>query len=123
MPLDGVTTVVLDEADEMLNMGFAEDMDAILSQTPKDRQTMLFSATMPPRIEEIAKRHLRNPVRIKVSKELPARGEAAKVRQTAYIVSREFKAKGSVAFSIWNGRRPRSYSAARVWRRTNSSKA
>jgi len=93
MPLDGVTTVVLDEADEMLNMGFAEDMDAIMSQTPKDRQTMLFSATMPPRIEEIARRHLRNPVRIKVSKELAARGEAAKVRQTAYIVSREFKAK------------------------------
>ena len=73
-------------------MGFAEDMDAILSQTPKDRQTMLFSATMPPRIEEIANRHLRNPVRIKVAKERPANGEAAKVRQTAYIVTRENKA-------------------------------
>ena len=93
LPLDAVTTVVLDEADEMLNMGFAEDMDAILSETPKDRQTMLFSATMPPRIEEIAKRHLRNPIRIKVAKELPTSGEAAKVRQTAYIVSREYKAK------------------------------
>jgi ATP-dependent RNA helicase DeaD len=93
LPLETVTTVVLDEADEMLNMGFAEDMEAILSQTPKERQTMLFSATMPPRIEEIAKRHLNNPVRIKVSKEPVARGEAAKVRQTAYIVSREFKAK------------------------------
>ena len=93
LPLDAVTTVVLDEADEMLNMGFAEDMDAILSETPKDRQTMLFSATMPPRIEEIANRHLRKPVRIKVAKELPASGEAAKVRQTAYIITRENKAK------------------------------
>lgn len=93
LPLDTVTTVVLDEADEMLNMGFAEDMDAILSETPKDRQTMLFSATMPPRIAEIAKRHLRNPVRIQVAKERPANGEAAKVRQNAYIVTRENKAK------------------------------
>jgi ATP-dependent RNA helicase DeaD len=92
LPLDAVTTVVLDEADEMLNMGFAEDMDAILSETPKDRQTMLFSATMPPRIEEIANRHLRNPIRIKVAKERPASGEAAKVRQTAYLVTRENKA-------------------------------
>ena len=92
LPLDAVTTVVLDEADEMLKMGFAEDMDAILSQTPKDRQTMLFSATMPPRIEEIANRHLRNPIRIKVAKERPANGEAAKVRHTAYVVSRENRA-------------------------------
>ena len=94
LPLDSVSTVVLDEADEMLNMGFAEDMDAILSQTPKDRQTMLFSATMPPRIEEISKRHLRKPARIQVAKETPAGGEAAKVRQTAYYVTRDNKTKG-----------------------------
>ncbi|HVJ83955.1 MAG TPA: DEAD/DEAH box helicase [Planctomycetia bacterium] len=93
LPLDAVTTVVLDEADEMLNMGFAEDMDAILSRTPKDRQTMLFSATMPPRIEEIAKRHLRKPVRVQVAKELPADGEIAKVRQTAFILGRENRSK------------------------------
>jgi len=93
LPLDSVTTVVLDEADEMLNMGFAEDMEAILSATPASRQTMLFSATMPPRIEEISRQHLRKPVRIKVAKEEPARGEAAKVRQTAYLVPREHKAK------------------------------
>ena len=93
LPLDAVTMVVLDEADEMLNMGFAEDMDAILSETPKDRQTMLFSATMPPRIEAIAKRHLRNPVRVKIAKVLPASGEVAKVRQTAYIITRDNKAK------------------------------
>lgn len=89
LPLDSVSTVVLDEADEMLNMGFAEDMDAILSQTPQDRQTMLFSATMPPRIEEIAKRHLRKPARIQVAKEVPVGGEAARVRQTAYHVTRD----------------------------------
>jgi ATP-dependent RNA helicase DeaD len=92
-PLDSIATVVIDEADEMLDMGFAEDMDAILAETPKDRQTMLFSATMPPRIEEIARRHLRNPIRIKVAKELPASGEEAQVRQTAYIVSRDNKAR------------------------------
>ncbi|MFM7591184.1 MAG: DEAD/DEAH box helicase, partial [Isosphaeraceae bacterium] len=82
-----------DEADEMLNMGFAEDLEAILAVTPKHRQTMLFSATMPPRIEEIAQKHLRKPVRIKVAREEPEQGEAAKVRQTAYLVNREHKAK------------------------------
>lgn len=90
-PLNAVTTVVLDEADEMLDMGFADDIDALLSETPKERQTMLFSATMPPRIEEIAKRHLREPVRIKVAREAPAAGEEAKIRQTAYLVRRETK--------------------------------
>lgn len=92
LSLDSVKIVVLDEADEMLNMGFAEDMDAILSRTPKSRQTVLFSATMPPRIEEIAKRHLHKPVRIKVARETTAHGEESKVRQTAYIVGRDHKA-------------------------------
>jgi ATP-dependent RNA helicase DeaD len=50
--------VVLDEADEMLDMGFAEDLEAIIGETPRARQTMLFSATMPPRIAAIARRHL-----------------------------------------------------------------
>src|SRR4051794_20410969 len=52
--LDAVTMLVLDEADEMLDMGFAEDLDAILEATPKTRQTALFSATMPPRLRSIA---------------------------------------------------------------------
>ena len=91
LPLDAVKSVVLDEADEMLDMGFAEDIDAILSATPKDRQTMLFSATMPPRIEEIAQRHLRSPVRIRVAAAKPVEGEEAQVRQTAYLVRREHK--------------------------------
>ena len=96
LPLDTISSVVLDEADEMLNMGFAEDMEAILAETPKDRQTMLFSATMRPRIEEIANRHLRDPIRIKVAKEVPASGEPVKVRQTAYVVTRELRAKALV---------------------------
>src|SRR4051812_29550581 len=48
MDLSGITTLALDEADEMLDMGFAEDLEAILSETPKERQTVLFSATLPP---------------------------------------------------------------------------
>jgi ATP-dependent RNA helicase DeaD len=57
---------VLDEADEMLDMGFAEDIEAILRHTPQDRQTVLFSATMPPRINAMVRRHLRDPVRIQL---------------------------------------------------------
>jgi ATP-dependent RNA helicase DeaD len=90
-PLDAITKVVLDEADEMLDMGFADDIEAMLSHTPKERQTMLFSATMPPRIEEIAKKHLNQPTRIRVARETPAEGKKAKVRQTAYLVRREQK--------------------------------
>src|SRR5512145_2513286 len=59
LDLGGVRIVVLDEADEMLDMGFAEDLDAILKRTPKERQTALFSATLPKRILSIAERHLR----------------------------------------------------------------
>jgi ATP-dependent RNA helicase DeaD len=68
LPLDTVRTVVLDEADEMLDMGFADDIEAILDSTPSERQTVLFSATMPPRINSIAKRYQRDPVRIQIGK-------------------------------------------------------
>ena len=54
--MDHVHTVVLDEADEMLNMGFLEDMETILSQLPEERQTLMFSATMPQAIADIAKK-------------------------------------------------------------------
>src|SRR5690606_21502449 len=60
LPLDDLRIVVLDEADEMLDMGFADDIEAILSGTPNDRQTILFSATMPARIGGIARRHLKD---------------------------------------------------------------
>jgi ATP-dependent RNA helicase DeaD len=88
LKLDGVQIVVLDEADEMLDMGFAEDLEAILEQTPDTKQTALFSATMPPRIQSIAHRHLRHPVEITIAKEPVKAGTAPKVLQTAYIVDR-----------------------------------
>lgn len=65
---DQVHTVVLDEADEMLNMGFLEDMETILSQLPEERQTVMFSATMPSAIMEIAKKFQNEPVTVKVVK-------------------------------------------------------
>ena len=91
LKLAGVGTVVLDEADEMLDMGFADDIEAILGETPKQRQTMLFSATMPPRIEAIARAHLTNPATLRVAQEKVTPGEGPRVRQTAYIVPRAHK--------------------------------
>jgi ATP-dependent RNA helicase DeaD len=89
--LGDVRTVVLDEADEMLDMGFAEDIEAILAETPQTRQTVLFSATMPPRIDGIARRHLKDPVRIQMGREASAPGEIPLVRQSAYVVARAHK--------------------------------
>jgi ATP-dependent RNA helicase DeaD len=89
--LSSIRTVVLDEADEMLDMGFAEDLEAILESTPKTRQTALFSATLPPRIASIAKRQLRDPVVITIDREHVPDGEAARVRQVAYMVPRAHK--------------------------------
>jgi ATP-dependent RNA helicase DeaD len=89
--LGDVRTVVLDEADEMLDMGFAEDIEAILAETPAERQTVLFSATMPPRIDAIARRHLREPVRIQMGRVPTAQGDLPLVRQSAYIVARAHK--------------------------------
>ncbi|MFP3899392.1 MAG: DEAD/DEAH box helicase [Acidimicrobiia bacterium] len=91
LELGRVRVVVLDEADEMLDMGFAEDIEAILDGTPGDRQTVLFSATMPPRIDRMARRHLRDPARIELGREAVAPGEVALVRQTAYVVPRAHK--------------------------------
>lgn len=88
LKLGEVRMVVLDEADEMLDMGFAEDLEAILEQTPATKQTALFSATMPPRIQAIAHRHLRHPVEITIAKEPVKAGTAPKVQQTAYVVAR-----------------------------------
>lgn len=66
--VDHVHTAVLDEADEMLNMGFLEDMETILSQLPQERQTVMFSATMPSAIADIAKRFQHEPVMVRVVK-------------------------------------------------------
>ena len=89
--LSALTILVLDEADEMLDMGFAEDIDAILGATPASRQTALFSATMPSRLRTIADRHLREPARIAIAREKPAAGKLPRVRQVAYVVSRAQK--------------------------------
>jgi ATP-dependent RNA helicase DeaD len=89
--LDNVKVVILDEADEMLDMGFAEDLEAILEGTPAERQTALFSATLPPRIADIANKHLRNPVRVRIDREVVPAGSAPRVRQVAYIVGRAHK--------------------------------
>lgn len=89
--LDEVRTVVLDEADEMLEMGFVEDIESILALTPTDRQTVLFSATMPKRIDKLASRHLRHPERISIRATEPAPDDVPRVRQTAYMVTRQNK--------------------------------
>lgn len=67
LELNGIETVVLDEADEMLDMGFREDIEKILRHTPKQRQTLLFSATIPSEIKKIAKLYQRKPEHLKVS--------------------------------------------------------
>lgn len=69
LKLDNIKYVVLDEADEMLNMGFFETVEMILKMTPQTRQTLLFSATMPTRIKELANRYLINPSEIKIESE------------------------------------------------------
>ncbi len=91
LPLSNVQIVVLDEADEMLDMGFAEDIEEILKSTPKERQTVLFSATLPPRINGIAKRHLRDPVRIQIGLGDTKPGKSPLVRQSVYVVQRAHK--------------------------------
>jgi ATP-dependent RNA helicase DeaD len=86
--LDALETVVLDEADEMLDMGFVEDIETLLDATPDTRQAVLFSATMPRRIETLAQKYLREPVTVRIRREAVPEGEAPKVRQTAYLVPR-----------------------------------
>jgi len=66
LDLSGLRTVVLDEADEMLNMGFVEDIEAILEFTPEEKQTILFSATIPAAIRRVAAKYLRDPEEIKI---------------------------------------------------------
>ena len=69
LDLSNVRMLVLDEADEMLRMGFAEDVETIASSAPDDRLTALFSATMPAAIEKVAREHLKDPVKVAVSTE------------------------------------------------------
>jgi len=86
--LDGVETLVLDEADQMLDLGFLPDVKRILAAVPPRRQTLLFSATMPPPIEELAHRILRKPVKVYVT---PTATTAELVDQRVQFVSRDEK--------------------------------
>ena len=91
LELNRVSYVVLDEADEMLDMGFADDLEAILKAAPAERQTALFSATISVGIARIAGRHLRDPVRVTVARELSTDEGRPLVRQVAYVVQRSHK--------------------------------
>lgn len=79
--LSKVSFFVLDEADRMLDMGFFDDIMQIVGHLPKERQTLLFSATMPPRIQQLAKQILKNPAEVKIAVSKPAE----KIKQAAYV--------------------------------------
>lgn len=80
--LSKVSFFILDEADRMLDMGFFDDIMQIIGRLPKDRQTLLFSATMPPKIQQLANKILKDPVEIKLAVSKPA----DKIKQSAYIL-------------------------------------
>ena len=88
LKLQDLEMVVLDEADEMLDMGFVEDIETLLDATPDSRQVVLFSATIPRRIEALAQKYLTEPVTVRIRREEQVEGEAPQVRQTAYLVPR-----------------------------------
>lgn len=79
---DQLEMVILDEADKMLDMGFFEDIMKIISYTPEERQTLMFSATMPPKIRELAKKILKEPKEVNLNLAKPAEG----IAQSAYMV-------------------------------------
>ncbi|MBN8440159.1 MAG: DEAD/DEAH box helicase [Thauera sp.] len=83
LKLDALKAIVLDEADEMLRMGFIEDVEWILDHTPETRQTALFSATMPNVIRDVAHRHLRDPKEVKIR---AATATVAKISQRYWLV-------------------------------------
>ncbi|KJR40534.1 DEAD/DEAH box helicase [Candidatus Magnetoovum chiemensis] len=86
--LSSVSTVVLDEADEMLNMGFIDDIETILIETPQERQTLLFSATMPEQIVRISKKYMLYPKKVYVDTKEPV---VEKIRQEFYEVKEKDK--------------------------------
>lgn len=83
LSLDGLKALVLDEADEMLRMGFIDDVKWVLEQSPPDRQIALFSATMPREVKRVADQHLQDPVHIKIASKTAT---AANISQRYWIV-------------------------------------
>ncbi len=86
--LSNIKTVVLDEADRMFDIGFLPDIEKILSMTPKKRQILLFSATMPPAIAKIATRFMEMPIRIEIA---PAGTAASNIHQEIFVLDRRSK--------------------------------
>lgn len=91
LSLASIKAVVLDEADEMLDLGFADELDAIFDALPGKVQTALFSATLPPRIARIAEDRLSDPIRIAIAKAPAADGETPCVPQIAYVVGKNYR--------------------------------
>ncbi|MGL1932953.1 MAG: DEAD/DEAH box helicase [Desulfotalea sp.] len=88
LKLDQLQTLVLDEADEMLSMGFIDDIEEVMSQAPESKQTMLFSATLSPRVMSIARKYLKNPKSISVT---PEQMIGSTIEQRYYLVNRADK--------------------------------
>lgn len=87
---DEIKYLIIDEADEMLNMGFIEQLEGIIKALPKDRVTMLFSATMPPHIQSICEQYMNSPVQIEVAAKALT---ADKIEQVRYVVNEADKMK------------------------------
>jgi len=99
--LSQVKVVVLDEADEMLDMGFEEDLQTLLDALPPERQTALFSATLPARIARIAETHLNDPVRVTIAAKALEAGAQPQVRQAAFVVPRRLKEAALMRVLEW----------------------